>query len=152
MANQPFEDWDSSVVFEVPLHWNTSNGLLYVLAFNLGGDCALIHLPCSIEYPNRNPKWNICWCFDRMVFDISIGWYNWESNLRMSNSCEMSIKALGSCTVVIVSLHLTRSLSRYWVQLIFDLFSSQAQTPSKDEKKRKADGTPDGRGRKKKKQ
>ena len=45
-----------------------------------------------------------------------------------------------------------RFLSRYRVQLIFDLFSSQAQTPSKDEKKRKADGTPDGRGRKKKKQ
>jgi len=38
------------------------------------------------------------------------------------------------------------------MQLIFYIFSFQAQTPSKDEKKRKADGTPDGRGRKKKKQ
>ena len=34
----------------------------------------------------------------------------------------------------------------------FRSFLAQAQTPSKDEKKRKADGTPDGRGRKKKKQ
>ena len=31
------------------------------------------------------------------------------------------------------------------------IFLWQAQTPNKDEKKRKADGTPDGRGRKKKK-
>ena len=65
----------------------------------------------------------------------------------------MSLKALGSCIAVIVILHLTWSVSsRYRLQLIFDLFSPQAQTPSKDEKKRKADGTPDGRGRKKKKQ
>lgn len=64
----------------------------------------------------------------------------------------MSLKALGSCIAVIVTSHMIHFLSRYRLQLIFDLFSPQAQTPSKDEKKRKADGTPDGRGRKKKKQ
>lgn len=37
-------------------------------------------------------------------------------------------------------------------ELIWVSFLQQAQTPNKDDKKRKADGTPDGRGRKKKKQ